>query len=46
MRKTRRRQGEPCFLGFSEQNATLKKRSDFRRLYNKGTLQKKLTYDI
>ena len=34
MRKTREMQGEPCVLDISQQNATLKKRANFRVGYD------------
>ena len=34
MRKTRKGRGEPCILDISQQNATLKKRANFRVAYD------------
>ena len=34
MRKTREGRGEPCILDISQQNATLKKRANFRVAYD------------
>ena len=41
MRKTHKTQGEPCILGFSEQNATLKKRLNFRVFIVSGILRER-----